>query len=67
MFLIDGSGSMAGNRREAAIISSVILHEVLKKNNIPHSIVEHRAIYGEPLLIHNILVDFKARNEEKYT
>lgn len=66
MFLIDGSGSMAGNRREAAIISSVILHEVLKKNNIPHSIVEHRAIYGEPLLIHNILVDFKARNEEKY-
>lgn len=66
MLLIDGSGSMDGNRRESAMVSSVILHEVLKKQQIEHCIVEHRAIYGEPLVKHNILVDFVARDEEKY-
>lgn len=66
MFLIDGSGSMSGERRESAIISSVILHEVLKKQGITHAIVEHRAIYGEPLLKHKILVDFDGLDEEKY-
>ena len=29
-FLIDGSGSMADQRRESAMVSYVILHEVLK-------------------------------------
>ena len=66
MLLIDGSGSMFGGRREGAIVSSVILHEVLKKTGIEHMIVEHRAIYGEPTLKHNILVDLKGKNEEKY-
>lgn len=66
MLLIDGSGSMDGPRRECAMISSIILHEVLKKQGIKHSIVEHRAIYGEPLLKHNILVDYNASDEEKY-
>ena len=66
MLLIDGSGSMEGERRENAMISSVILHEVLKRQDIKHAIVEHRAIYDKPLLKHNILVDFNARDEEKY-
>jgi hypothetical protein len=65
MLLIDGSGSMAGARRESAIVSSVILHEVLKKQGIAHAIVEHRAIYDQPTVRHNILVDFNAKDEEK--
>ncbi len=66
MLLIDGSGSMAGDRRDGAMTSSVILHEVLKKQGIEHAIVEHRAIYDKPVLKHNILVDFNARDEQKY-
>jgi len=66
MLLIDGSGSMNGERRESAMISSVILHEVLKKQNITHSIVEHRAIYDKPTVNHNILIDFMASDEEKF-
>ena len=65
MLLIDGSGSMDGERRESAMVSSVILHQVLKKQNITHAIVEHRAIFDEPTVRHNILVDFMARDEEK--
>ena len=65
MILIDGSGSMSGERRESAMVSSVILHEVLKKQNITHAIVEHRAIYDEPVVHHNILVNFNAKDEEK--
>lgn len=57
---------MDGDRRESAMASSVILHEVLKKQGIAHSIVEHRAIYGEPEVRHNILVSFNSRDEEKY-
>lgn len=59
MLLIDSSGSMFGGRREGAIVSSVILHEVLKKTGIELMIVDHRAIYGEPVLQHNILVDLR--------
>ena len=66
ILLIDGSGSMDGPRRENSIIASVVLHEVLRKNKIEHAIVEHRAIYGETKLVHNILTDFNARKEEKY-
>ena len=66
LLMIDGSGSMAGQKRESSIIASVVLHEVLRKNDIEHAIVEHRAIYGESKLVHNILTDFTARNEEKY-
>ena len=65
MLLIDGSGSMSGERRDSAMVSSVILHEVLKKQSITHAIVEHRAIYGEPTVRHNILIDFMATEEEK--
>jgi len=66
MLLIDGSGSMVGERRESAMISSVILHEVLLKQGITHAIVEHRAIYNEPTVKHNILIDFMASDEEKF-
>ncbi|GHV46985.1 hypothetical protein FACS1894204_09710 [Synergistales bacterium] len=66
LFLIDGSGSMEGSRRESAMISSVILHEVLKKQGVTHAIVEHRAIYGELKVKHNILVDFAGSDEEKF-
>ena len=65
LLLIDGSGSMAGSRNDSAMISSVILHEVLKKQGITHAIVEHRAGFHEPIVKVNILVNFNARNEEK--
>ena len=66
LFLIDGSGSMEGARRDGAIVSSVILHEVLSKNNIEHAIVEHRAIYDEPLVEHKVLIDFNCKSNDKY-
>ena len=66
MLLIDGSGSMSGARRDSAMISSVILHEVLKKQGITHAIVEHRAGGFEPIVKVNILVNFNANNEEKF-
>jgi nitric oxide reductase activation protein len=66
LFMIDGSGSMAGERANGVIASMVIIHEVFNKNDIQHSIVEHRALYGRTKVIHNILVDFHYRKEEKY-
>lgn len=66
LLMIDGSGSMSGPRVEGARVASVILHEVLQKQGIEHAIVEHRAIYEEPKVHHNILVDFQAKDEEKY-
>ncbi|MBP5401958.1 MAG: VWA domain-containing protein [Treponema sp.] len=65
LLLIDGSGSMGGERRKSAMISSVILHEVLKKQGIQHSIVEHRGHFWEPEIDVNILVDFNSKEEEK--
>ncbi|MDR2734060.1 MAG: hypothetical protein LBC99_05365 [Spirochaetota bacterium] len=66
LFMIDGSGSMDGERMESVISAMVIIHEVFHKNNIQHSIVEHRAIYNKPFLVHNILVDFHYKNNEKF-
>ena len=65
LLLIDGSGSMSGERRDSAMVSCVILHEVLKKQGIEHAIVEHRAHYEDPEIDVNILVDFNARENEK--
>ncbi|MBO4440472.1 MAG: VWA domain-containing protein [Spirochaetaceae bacterium] len=65
LLLIDGSGSMSGERRNSAMISSVILHEVLKKQGIQHAIVEHRGHFDDPEIDVNILVDFNAKEEEK--
>lgn len=66
LLLIDGSGSMSGIRRESAMVSSLILHEVLKRQGICHAIVEHRARFENPEIDINILVDFYAKDEEKY-
>ncbi len=65
LLLIDGSGSMRGARRKAAMHSAVILHEVLKQQNITHAVVEHRARFEEPEIDVNILVGFDSREEEK--
>ena len=65
LFLIDGSGSMQGKRLQGAADSCIVLHEVLRANNVPHAIVEHRAVYGEASLEHNILVGFSVRKEER--
>lgn len=66
LLLIDGSGSMHGNRRDSALVSSVVLHEVLKKQGIAHAIVEHRAGFEDPKIDCNILVGFDSHEEEKY-
>jgi hypothetical protein len=66
LLLIDGSGSMGGLRKDSAMVSSVILHEVLKKQGITHAIVEHRAGGHKPVVNINIMVGFNAKNEEKY-
>ena len=65
LLLIDGSGSMWGERRNSAMVSAVILHEVLKKQGIEHAIVEHRGHFEDPEIDVNILVDFNAKEEEK--
>ncbi|MBQ9008921.1 MAG: hypothetical protein IJ088_06285 [Clostridia bacterium] len=66
LLLIDGSGSMRGMRQKSAMMSAVILHEVLRQQGILHAIVEHRAGFTKPEIDVNILVDFNAREEEKY-
>lgn len=66
LLMVDGSGSMRGYKQHSAAESCVILHEVLKKQGIDHSIVEHRAIYGIPQVHHNILISFNGRDEGKY-
>lgn len=66
LLLIDGSGSMYGMRQKSAMTSAVILHEVLKQQGILHAIVEHRAEFTDPEIDVNILVNFNAREEEKY-
>ena len=65
LLLVDGSGSMRGARRKAAMHSAVILHEVLKAQGIPHAVAEHRAQFEDPEIDVNILVGFDGREEEK--
>jgi len=66
LFLIDGSGSMYGERVKGAMETSIVLHEVLRANNVLHAIVEHRAIYGKACLEHNLLVSFSGRKDERF-
>ncbi len=66
LLLVDGSGSMHGERCESAMKSCVILHEVLKRTGIEHAIVEHRAAFDEPAMEANVLFDFNGRPDEKY-
>ncbi len=66
LIMLDGSGSMWGARRNAVIQSTIILHEVLQSQGIAHAVVEHRAIYDEPLVEHNILIGFNGSSTQKY-
>lgn len=66
LLLVDGSGSMDGERCHSAMKSSVIIHEVLSRTGIEHAIVEHRAEFEEPAMKANVLFDFRGRPEEKY-
>lgn len=65
LVLVDGSGSMYGARKEAATNATLILHEVLKTQHIPHAIVEHRSHGEDPEMEANVLVGFNPRPNEK--
>lgn len=56
--LIDGSGSMCDKMFDV-IQATVILYEVAKKVDIPICVVEERAIYSTPTVVHNVLVDYR--------
>lgn len=66
MLLIDGSGSMSGMRNLNVKYASVILHEVLKRVNIPHVIVTHNAEFVDPVVYAHILKGFNAPDKSKY-
>lgn len=66
LILIDGSGSMSGEKRRNATKAALILHEVLEKQGINHSIVEHRAHGGKNTMESNILIDFNGKPDQKY-
>ncbi len=65
LLLVDGSGSMHGERQQSAMKSSIVLHEVLRKQGIKHAIIEHRG-HDEHSIDINVLVDFNSKPEEKY-
>lgn len=56
--LIDGSGSMCDKMFDV-IQATVILYEVAKKVDIPICVIEERAIYLTPTVVHNVLVDYR--------
>ena len=56
--LIDGSGSMRDKMFDV-IQATVILYEVAKKVDIPICVIEERAIYSTPTVVHNVLVDYR--------
>ncbi|MCQ2974488.1 MAG: hypothetical protein MJ211_06720 [Bacteroidales bacterium] len=66
LFLLDGSGSMLGERNRAVIETSIILHEVLYFQNIEHCFIEHRAIGLEPQIEINILKGLNDDEKFKY-
>lgn len=66
LLLVDGSGSMAGARRNSAMTTAVIMHEVLSKHGIAHAVAEHRAKYNEPEINVNILLGFDEKKNEQY-
>ena len=62
---IDGSGSMQP-RLDLVKQTNLIFYEVLKKNNIPFSIIEERAVNHTNRVIHNILIDYRHDDRDKY-
>lgn len=66
LVLIDGSGSMSGDKKTNATKAAIILHEVLEKQGINHAIIEHRAHSGQNSMEANILVEFNGKSNQKY-
>ena len=66
LFLIDGSGSMNGQKLKSAQTASLIMHEVLQANGIEHCFVEHRAGGEQPTIEVNVLFDFNSQPSQKY-
>lgn len=66
LFLIDGSGSMDGEKIKNSQTACLIMHEVLQANGIEHCFVEHRAGGSKPEIEVNILFDFNSQPSQKY-
>ena len=56
---------MSGDKQAKAMESALILHEVLKRQDIPHSIIEHNAPGATNKININILLDFFANQDAK--
>lgn len=56
--LIDGSGSMSGERIRQARDSAIILFEVLKTHGLPLSVIQHSAYWKEPRIACELLLPF---------
>ena len=56
---------MSGDKQAKAMESALILHEVLKRQDIPHSIIEHNAPGATTKINVYILLDFFARETAK--
>ncbi len=66
LLLVDGSASMQGPRMDSTRDACIIIHEILRRNQIKHAIVEHRADWYEPIVKCNILKDFQSKDDDKY-
>ncbi len=64
-FMLDGSGSM-NDIIDDAKESLIIVHETLKKYEIKHSIVLHKAVFDKLELEHYILLPFNAKKGQEY-
>lgn len=63
--LIDGSGSMFGEKELAAKKATIILHEILASAKINHRIAEFRTLH-EDTAEHNILINYNHKENDKY-
>lgn len=63
--LIDGSGSMHGEKELAAKKASIILHEILTSAKINHRIAEFRSM-DDATAEHNILINYNHKENDKY-
>lgn len=64
--IIDGSGSMWGNKTFNAKIAAIIMHEVLTACSIPHCITQHYADFYQPVHIQQVLIDYNSRANDKF-
>ena len=63
--LIDGSGSMCGEKELAAKKASIILHEILTSAKINHRIAEFRSM-DDVTAEHNVLINYNHKENDKY-